>query len=162
VAYYRHSAQDRQENSVEIQQDQVRAFAQENGIEIIREFADRGKSGLSTEDRHEFNELIRDYVEGGKEEIDFVLALDVSRWGMCPASGAGCAPVPSSQTPRHQDHGGRREQLWLVEDLTGHGDGWPPRIIAQASGRLPRLGGPRPALRTPGFEATPAGKGHHY
>jgi DNA invertase Pin-like site-specific DNA recombinase len=81
VAYYRHSAQDRQENSVEIQQDQVRAFAQENGIEIIREFADRGKSGLSTEGRHEFNEMIRDYVEGGKEEIDFVLALDVSRWG---------------------------------------------------------------------------------
>ena len=42
VAYYRHSAQDRQENSVEIQQDQVRQFAQEHDIEIIREFADRG------------------------------------------------------------------------------------------------------------------------
>ena len=81
VAYYRHSAQDRQENSVEIQQDQVQAFARENDIEIIREFADRGKSGLSTEDRHEFNEMIRDYIEGGAAEIDYVLVLDVSRWG---------------------------------------------------------------------------------
>jgi len=81
VAYYRHSAQDRQENSVEIQQDQVRQFAQEHDIEIIREFADRGKSGLSTEGRDGFNEMISDYVEGEKEAFEFVLVLDVSRWG---------------------------------------------------------------------------------
>ncbi|MFA7257414.1 MAG: recombinase family protein, partial [Kiritimatiellales bacterium] len=81
VAYYRHSAQDRQENSVEIQQDQVRQFARENNIEIIHEFADKGKSGLSTEGRDAFNELLDDYVQGGKEKFDFVLVLDVSRWG---------------------------------------------------------------------------------
>lgn len=81
VAYYRHSAQDRQENSVEIQQDQVRQFALEHNIEIIREFADKGKSGLSTEGRDAFNELINDYVQGGKAIFDFVLVLDVSRWG---------------------------------------------------------------------------------
>jgi len=60
VAYYRHSAQDRQENSIEIQQDQVRKFAAENGIEIIREFADRGKSGLSVEGRDCFNEMLHE------------------------------------------------------------------------------------------------------
>ena len=81
VAYYRHSAQDRQENSVEIQQDQVRQFALEHDIEIIREFADRGKSGLSTEGRDGFNVMLTDYVQGGKEYFDFVLVLDVSRWG---------------------------------------------------------------------------------
>ncbi len=81
VAYYRHSAQDRQENSVEIQQDQVRAFARENDIDIVDEFADRGKSGLSTEGRLEFQEMIREYIEGNRHEIDFVLVLDVSRWG---------------------------------------------------------------------------------
>ena len=81
VAYYRHSAQDRQENSVEIQQDQVRQFAGEHEIEIIREFSDRGKSGLSTEGRDAFNEMIHEYVQGGKEDFDFVLVLDVSRWG---------------------------------------------------------------------------------
>jgi len=54
VAYYRHSAQDRQENSIPIQQDQVRQFAQEHGIEIIKEFADAGKSGLDVEGRPAF------------------------------------------------------------------------------------------------------------
>jgi len=42
VAYYRHSAQDRQENSVEIQREQVHQFAKQHSIEIIHEFADRG------------------------------------------------------------------------------------------------------------------------
>ncbi len=51
VAYYRHSAQDRQENSIPIQRDQVREWAEQNGVEIIREFADHGKSGLNAEDR---------------------------------------------------------------------------------------------------------------
>jgi len=81
VAYYRHSAQDRQENSVELQQDQVRQFAAENDIEIVREFADRGKSGLSTDGRDAFNEMISDYVQGEKEDFEYVLVLDVSRWG---------------------------------------------------------------------------------
>ncbi|MBN2559745.1 MAG: recombinase family protein [Phycisphaerae bacterium] len=81
VAYYRHSAQDRQENSVEIQQDQVRKFAADNGIEIIREFADRGKSGLSAEGRDSFNEMLHEYVVGGKANFELVLVLDVSRWG---------------------------------------------------------------------------------
>jgi len=34
VAYYRHSARDRQENSVAIQQELVRKWAQENGVDI--------------------------------------------------------------------------------------------------------------------------------
>ena len=81
VAYYRHSAQDRQENSVELQQEQVRRFAAENGMEIIREFADKGKSGLSVEGRDEFNAMIHDYVEKEVVDFEFVLVLDVSRWG---------------------------------------------------------------------------------
>ena len=40
VAYYRHSAQDRQENSIPIQQDQVREWAANHDIEVVREFAD--------------------------------------------------------------------------------------------------------------------------
>jgi len=49
VAYYRHSAQDRQENSIPIQQDQVRQWAEKNGVDIIQEFADAGKSGQTAE-----------------------------------------------------------------------------------------------------------------
>jgi len=81
VAYYRHSAQDRQENSVEIQREQVHTFAAENAITIVREFADRGISGLSVEGRDGFNEMLNEYVVGGKEDFEYVLVLDVSRWG---------------------------------------------------------------------------------
>jgi len=44
VAYYRHSAQDRQENSIPIQQDQVREWAGKNGLEIVCEFSDGRQS----------------------------------------------------------------------------------------------------------------------
>jgi hypothetical protein len=37
VAYYRHSAQDRQENSIPIQQDQVRQWARDNGVVSVKE-----------------------------------------------------------------------------------------------------------------------------
>lgn len=80
VAYYRHSAQDRQENSVAIQQEQVRQWARENGILIVQEFADRGKSGLTAEGRDEFNEMMSNWVRVSND-IQFVLCLDVSRWG---------------------------------------------------------------------------------
>ena len=51
VAYYRHSAQDRQENSIPIQQGQVHEWAEKNGVDIIEEFADAGKFGLNAEGR---------------------------------------------------------------------------------------------------------------
>ena len=47
IAYYRHSAQDRQENSIPIQRDQVREWAEKNGVEIIHEFSDAGKEIIS-------------------------------------------------------------------------------------------------------------------
>ncbi len=49
VAYYRHSAQDRQENAVEIQQDQVRKFAEDNGIAIVEEFIEGGTANRATD-----------------------------------------------------------------------------------------------------------------
>ncbi len=55
VAYYRHSAEIGQENSVEIQQDNVQAFAAKHDIDIVEEFADRGKSGLNAEGRPAFS-----------------------------------------------------------------------------------------------------------
>ena len=80
VAYYRHSAQDRQLNSIPIQQDQVREWAAKNGIEIIHEFMDAGKSGLNAEGRPAFTEMMEQWV---KQDRDFcyILCLDVSRWG---------------------------------------------------------------------------------
>lgn len=80
VAYYRHSARDRQENSVAIQQELVQKWAKENGVDIIHEFSDRGKSGLTAEGRDGFNEMMETWVKKRKD-FDFVLCLDVSRWG---------------------------------------------------------------------------------
>ena len=79
IAYYRHSSNIGQENSVEIQQDNVRQFAQKHGVRIIHEFADRGKSGLNAEGRPEFQELIH-WVQN-RSDFRFILVLDVTRWG---------------------------------------------------------------------------------
>ena len=46
VAYYRHSAREPQ-NSIPVQREQVRQWAEKNGVEIIEEFEDAGKSGLN-------------------------------------------------------------------------------------------------------------------
>ena len=80
VAYYRHSAQDRQENSIPIQRDQVREWAEKNGVEIIHEFADAGKSGLNSEGRPAFTEMMDEWVKK-RPDFDYILCLDVSRWG---------------------------------------------------------------------------------
>ena len=80
VAYYRHSAQDRQENSVAIQQEQVNEWARANGVDVVQEFADRGKSGLTAKGRDGFNDMMENWVKK-RDDFDFVLCLDVSRWG---------------------------------------------------------------------------------
>ncbi|MBA2481217.1 MAG: recombinase family protein [Planctomycetes bacterium] len=79
VAYYRHSAQDKQKNSVEIQMQQVQEWAKANRIEIIHEFADRGKSGLTADGRPAFTDMM-DLVRTARD-FTRVLVLDVSRWG---------------------------------------------------------------------------------
>lgn len=81
IAYYRHSAQDKQENSIDIQKEHVHKFAKTHNIEIIKEFEDEGKSGLSTMGRDAFNDMIENYVIGKKGKFDYILVLDVSRWG---------------------------------------------------------------------------------
>ena len=80
VAYYRHSAQHREENSIPIQQDQVREWAHKNGVEIIHEFADAGKSGLTSEGRPAFTEMMDEWVKT-RSDFNYILCLDVSRWG---------------------------------------------------------------------------------
>lgn len=80
VAYYRHSAQDRQENSIPIQRDQVREWAEKHGVEIVEEFADHGKSGLTAEGRPAFTDMMENWVKK-RDDFDYVLCLDVSRWG---------------------------------------------------------------------------------
>lgn len=81
VAYYRHSAEDKQENSVPIQREHAEKFAREHGIEIIHEEADEGKSGLLST-RPGFERLFNGWILNPDAPVfDYVLVYDVSRWG---------------------------------------------------------------------------------
>jgi len=62
------------------QQEQVREWAEKNGLQMIHEFADAGKSGLNAEGRPAFTEMMDEWVKK-RNDFDYVLCLDVSRWG---------------------------------------------------------------------------------
>ncbi|RKR45963.1 DNA invertase Pin-like site-specific DNA recombinase [Paraburkholderia sp. BL17N1] len=78
AAYVRMSTE-HQQYSTENQKDVIQAFAESRNLEIVRTYADEGKSGLRLEGRNSLQALIRD-VEAG---VDFsvILVYDVSRWG---------------------------------------------------------------------------------
>lgn len=81
IAYYRHSAEDKQENSVAIQRQHTERFAREHNIEIIHDEADEGKSGLLA-NRPAFERLFKDWIENpNAPDFEYVLVYDVSRWG---------------------------------------------------------------------------------
>ncbi|TVQ01078.1 MAG: recombinase family protein [Planctomycetaceae bacterium] len=85
IAYYRHSAQDRQENSIPIQPDQVREWAAKNNVHIIHEFADAGKSGLNAEGRPAFTEMMDNPLQLDQEKAEDPDAAQ-------PAGGVGQNP----------------------------------------------------------------------
>ncbi|MDR6459266.1 DNA invertase Pin-like site-specific DNA recombinase [Chryseobacterium vietnamense] len=81
VAYYRHSAEDKQENSVTIQRGHVERFALEHNITIIHEEVDEGVSGLLA-NRPGFERLFDNWIKNvNAPNFDYVLVYDVSRWG---------------------------------------------------------------------------------
>jgi len=69
-----------QDHSIQHQMERLGAFAEENGLEVVRVYADAGKSGLCINGREGLQELIAD-VRSGRAEFDTVLVYDVSRWG---------------------------------------------------------------------------------
>lgn len=81
VAYYRHSAEDKQENSVPLQRDFVHELLKKHDIEIIHEEADEGVSGL-TANRPGFSRLFQNWIlNPSAPQFDYVVVYDVSRWG---------------------------------------------------------------------------------
>ncbi len=79
VEYVRMSTE-HQQYSTENQASKIREYASRRGIEVIRTYADQGKSGLSIDGREALQRLIRD-VESGSNEFQMILVYDVSRWG---------------------------------------------------------------------------------
>jgi DNA invertase Pin-like site-specific DNA recombinase len=69
-----------QQYSTHNQSDKLREYADRRGIEIVRTYADEGKSGLSIGGRAGLQRLIAD-VESGTADFSLILVYDVSRWG---------------------------------------------------------------------------------
>ena len=69
-----------QKYSTENQSEIIQRYAKERGIEIVRTYADHGKSGLRLDGRDALKQLIDD-VRAGRADYTAVLVYDVSRWG---------------------------------------------------------------------------------
>ena len=69
-----------QQYSTENQADKILDYAAHHGFEIVRTYADEGKSGLSIGGRDGLQRLLAD-VKAGNTDFEAVLVYDVSRWG---------------------------------------------------------------------------------
>jgi len=80
AAEYVRMSTEHQQYSTENQRDKIREYAAQRDIEIIRTYADEGKSGLRIDGRQALQRLIKD-VEDGVADFQAILVYDVSRWG---------------------------------------------------------------------------------
>ncbi len=80
AAQYVRMSTDLQKYSTENQAEAIAAYAARRGIEIIRTYADEGRSGLNIAGRDALRCLIDD-VQSGNADYDAILVYDISRWG---------------------------------------------------------------------------------
>lgn len=80
VAEYVRMSTDYQRYSIANQEAAIRSFAASHGMQIIRTYKDKGKSGLDIGGRSGLQDLLRD-VQGGNADFQAILVYDVSRWG---------------------------------------------------------------------------------
>ena len=80
AAEYVRMSTEHQQYSTENQADKIREYARVQGIEIVRTYADDGKSGLNIGGRKSLQQLLGD-VDAGAIDFKLVLVYDVSRWG---------------------------------------------------------------------------------
>jgi DNA invertase Pin-like site-specific DNA recombinase len=80
AAEYVRMSTDGQQYSIANQQAAIRQYASEHGMEVIRTYADAGKSGLRLQGRNALIQLLSD-VQRGHADFSAVLVYDVSRWG---------------------------------------------------------------------------------
>ena len=79
-AQYVRMSTEHQQYSTHNQSDKILEYAQTRGIEIVKTYADEGKSGLSIGGRAALTQLIAD-VEAGNTDFTVILVYDISRWG---------------------------------------------------------------------------------
>ena len=76
AAMYVRMSTDHQKYSTENQADTIREYAAKRGMEIVRRYADEGKSGLKIDGRDALKQLIAD-VQSGAADFQVILVLDV-------------------------------------------------------------------------------------
>jgi DNA invertase Pin-like site-specific DNA recombinase len=80
AAEYVRMSTEHQQYSTENQAAKIREYAAQRNIEIVKTYADAGKSGLNIGGRLSLQTLIKD-VESGSADFQIILVYDVSRWG---------------------------------------------------------------------------------
>lgn len=80
AATYVRMSTEHQKYSTDNQIAVIHRYAEKNGFEIVRSYADEGKSGLRLIGRDALQSLLSD-VEGDLADYKVVLVYDVSRWG---------------------------------------------------------------------------------
>ena len=102
AAQYVRMSTEHQQYSTENQGDKIKEYAERHGFEIVRTYADEGKSGLNIGGREGLQRMLAD-VRAKTTDFEAILVYDVSRWGrFCPSAGylrqarllgkGGCGP----------------------------------------------------------------------
>ncbi|WP_162149131.1 recombinase family protein [Asticcacaulis benevestitus] len=90
AAQYLRTSTNSQQNSMAAQAAIIAEFAAANNIDIVRTYADEGKSGLTLQERPAFSELLQD-VWAPIPAFSIVLVSDVTRWGRFLDADQGAA-----------------------------------------------------------------------
>ncbi len=80
AAQYVRLSTEHQQYSTENQADKIIDYASRHNIEIVRTYADEGKSGLNIGGREGLQRLLAD-VKAKNFDFELILVYDVSRWG---------------------------------------------------------------------------------
>jgi len=80
AAQYVRMSTEHQQYSIDNQSAAIGLYAQQHHMQIVKTYADVGKSGLTVENRPGLRQLISD-VQGDAIDYSTILVYDVSRWG---------------------------------------------------------------------------------
>lgn len=80
AAIYVRMSTESQNYSTDHQRHRIGLYAQAMGLEVVKEYADEGKSGLDTRKRPGLLGLLHD-VQSGVADFRTIIVYDVSRWG---------------------------------------------------------------------------------
>lgn len=80
AAEYVRMSTEHQQYSTDNQANAIRKYAEKRGYEIVRTYADEGKSGLNIGGRQGLQRLLEE-VESQRVDFSVLVVYDVSRWG---------------------------------------------------------------------------------